>query len=62
MKKKQPLRLRTYEIVSRAVEEGVGYGLKRAYKYSDAPTQGSLQEHIEQAVLNALCEIIEFDD
>ena len=62
MKKKQPLRLRTYALVSRAVEEGVAYGLQRAYKYADAPTRENLCEYIEREVLNALCEIVKFDD
>ena len=62
MKKKRPLRLRTYTVVSRAVEEGVAYGIQRAYKHTDAPERESLQEHLEHEVVNALCEIIDFGD
>ena len=62
MKKKQPLHLRTYTIVSRAVEEGVAYGIQRAYKYADVPERENFQAHIERAVLGALDEIIDFGE
>lgn len=59
MTKKQ-VKLRLYKVISRAVEEGVAYGVNRAFKYSDAPSRESLQEHIEREVMNTLDEVIDF--
>lgn len=58
---KASVKLRAYEIISRAVEEGVGYGIARAFKYSDAPDRDSLAEQVELAVMNALCDVLEFE-
>jgi hypothetical protein len=60
--RKRNLRLRTYPILCRAVEEGVAYGMMRAFKYADNPTREHMQEQIEQAVMNALCEVVELGD
>ena len=62
MKKKPPLRLRIYTVVSRAVEEGVSHGIRRAHKYAVRPTRESLQDHLEREVLSALCDVIDFGD
>lgn len=69
IKVKASIRLDTYAVLSRVVEEGVGYGLRRAYKYSDVsigtgghPTADSLSEKLEHAVMTALCEILTFED
>ena len=62
MKKKQPLRLRTYEVVRRAVEEGITHGIRRAHKYAEVPTRDGLQDHIEREVLSALCDVVDFED
>ena len=62
MKKKLPLPLRTYAIVSRAVEEGVAHGLRRYVKYHEDIHQDAAAEHLEREVLNALCEVVDFED
>jgi len=61
---KARLRVRTYDVVRRAVEEGVMFGLNRALKHADAVTRDTkpaAQEHIEREVMNALCEVVDFD-
>lgn len=58
---KTRLTLRTYDILRRAVEEGVAYGYRRAHKYLDAPSEDVVREQIEQAVMNALCEVVDFE-
>ena len=50
-----------YKLIARAVEEGVAYGINRAYKYADTPDTESLRDNIEREVLNALCEILHFE-
>ncbi len=53
-------RFRAYDIISRAVEEGVAYGWNRAHKHTDDPDRNHALEILENAVMNALCEVLEF--
>ena len=53
--------LKVYPVISRAVEEGVACGIRRAYKHIDNPTEDVLQENIEREVMNALSEVIDYD-
>lgn len=55
------LKFKAYDIIDRAVSEGVAYGLHRAYKYSDNPSNEQLQDQIERAVMHELSEIIDFE-
>ena len=55
-------KVKLYNIISRAVEEGVAYGVKRSFKYSDTPSQETLEGNIEREVLNSLSEVIDFGD
>ena len=56
------LKLNTYEIVMRAVEEGVSYGLNRADKHASDPLteqqRERVQREVEAAVSNALSEVV----
>lgn len=71
-KRCRPIRLQTYAVIARAVEEGIAYGRQRYNKYHDDTNEqmrmtvrariDSLTEHIEREVLNALCEVIRFDE
>ena len=65
MRRKKPLTMQTYAVITRAVEEGVAYGLQRYYKYNypvDTIDDNAIAAHIEREVLNALCEVIDFGD
>lgn len=55
------MRFKAYAIVARAVEEGVRAGWLRAHKHVDDPAPHTIEQSIETAVLNALCEVLEFD-
>jgi hypothetical protein len=59
------MRFRAYDLVTRAVEDGLGYGIGRLFKHEDGPfTEAQLRERIETlhlAITNALCEVIDFD-
>ena len=59
------MRFKTYAIVSRAVEEGLSYGIGRLFKHEDGPfTKAQLFERSEtlyDAITNELCEVIDFD-
>lgn len=59
------LRVNSYAVVSRAVEEGVAYGIRRMFKHDESPVGEShimsRADTIIDAVLNELCEVIDFD-
>ena len=52
--------IKSYPVVERAVEEGVGYGWRRAHKHTVTPTEDAVQTEIVNAVMNSLCEVLEF--
>ena len=56
------IRIDAYKIVTRAVEEGVRCGMSRAHKHTGSPTPDDIAESIEQAVINALCDVLRFGD
>lgn len=59
--KTKHIRFKTYWIIQRAVEEGIAYGLQRAYKHTDNPDNNHIGLEIERAVMSALDEIIDFE-
>ena len=56
------VRVRAYEVVCRAVEEGVAYGWNRGHKHTSTPDQGALKSEIEDGVMGTLCEVLEFHE
>jgi hypothetical protein len=56
------VRLNTYKIVSDAIENGIKYGYRRAHKHIENPSEDTIIEQIHLAVMNDLCDIINFDD
>jgi hypothetical protein len=62
MSRKVKLKINTYKIISQAVEDGIAYGFNRAYKHTDTPGAEHIKDQIEQAVLNELCDVINFGD
>lgn len=56
------IRPRSYEILARAVEDGVRNGWRRAHKHTDSPWASYVQDCVESAVMDAICEVFSFDD
>jgi hypothetical protein len=56
------MRVRTYDVFQRAVEEGIEWGWRRAHKHTDSPSEDTIKDEILQGVLNAVCEYFDFDD
>lgn len=56
------VRLNTYKIISDAIENGIKYGYRRAHKHIENPSEDTIIEQIHLAVMNDLCDIINFDD
>lgn len=48
-------RPKLWPALTEAVEQGVAYGLRRAHKHTDAPSEETIREEIERAVLNEIC-------
>lgn len=56
------LRPKTYTILVDAVENGVRYGMNRAYKHSDDPPKDHIAQEVETAVINEILEWFMIDD
>ena len=56
------VRVDTYRVISEAVERGVAYGVQRAHKYTDSPSEEQIEDQVEQAVMVELCEVLRFDE
>jgi len=56
------LQVNVYAVLSRAVEEGIAYGWRRAHKHNDTPSEAEIQEAIHNEVMNAACEWFRFED
>jgi hypothetical protein len=56
------VRVNVYAVISRAVEDGVSSGYRRAHKHDDAPSEAHIINEIEQAVMNEICEVLQFGD
>lgn len=55
------LKVRTYAVMERAVEEGIALGWNRAHKHQDDPKPEHVREKIEENVLLTISEWFEFD-
>ena len=55
------IRVRVYPIIADDVEASVAYGWRRAHKHTSTPTEAQVCQEITNAVLNGLCEILDFD-
>ena len=58
---KHEVRLKAYPVIREAISSGIAFGIRRAYKHTDTPGHDVLQEQIEQEIMNALEEVIDFD-
>jgi hypothetical protein len=52
--------MRVYSIIEEAVERGVNYGMHRAYKHVDNPSEEAIKQAINDAVMNSLSEVVDF--
>ena len=56
------MKVRAYDVLRRAVEEGAAYGWRRAHKHTDAPGEDAIVDQIVQGVLHEVCEYFDVDD
>jgi len=56
------MRFKKYNIISRAIEEGLECGWNRAHKHEECPPKGQIVEHLMTNIMHALDEVIDFDE
>ena len=56
------MHVRAYEVLRRALEEGIDYGWRRAHKHTEAPGEAAIKDEVLQGILNEVCEVFDFDD
>jgi hypothetical protein len=49
-------------VLEMAIEQGVLFGYRRAYKHVENPTEDSIVEHIVSNVMDSLDDWFEFED
>ena len=62
---KRSPKVKLWQIVNGAVENGASFAVSRFNKYATAPLSESaqhlLRDHIEREIMNALSDVLEFD-
>jgi hypothetical protein len=56
------MRVRAYEVLRRAIEEGVEYGWRRAHKHTETPDAETIKDQIVTGILNEVSEVFDFED
>lgn len=54
--------VRTYEVLSRAVEEGYRLGWNRAHKHTDNPGEDHIEDQVISAIMGQICEVFDFPE
>ena len=55
------IRVYSYKLLSKAVEDGISWGWMRAHKHTDTPSADETKASIEKHVLSEICEYFDFD-
>lgn len=57
------MRAREYNLIVQAVEEGVRFGVRRAYKHTDGtPPDENQMSYIADEIVNSICNWFTFDE
>ena len=56
------MRVKTYVVLERALEEGFRVGWNRAHKHTDTPRQDVIESEVIRAIQNAIDEVFVFPD
>jgi hypothetical protein len=55
------VKVNAYEVLCRAVEQGLIYGWSRAHKHTDTPDEEAIKLAMYEAITNEICEVFVFD-
>lgn len=58
LRPRSDLKVNTYVVMGRAIEEGINYGWNRAHKHTDRPSPEQIKQEIENAIMNSLSEVL----
>jgi hypothetical protein len=53
---------KTYDILSRCIEDGIRLGVQRAHKHTETPTHDQIVEASYQAAMSEICDWFSFED
>lgn len=56
------MRVKTYAVLQRALEEGYRLGWNRAHKHTDTPSPELIEENVLREIGNAIDEVFHFDN
>ena len=56
------MKAKEYNLIVQCAENGVRTGWNRAHKHVDTPDDEAIQQSIEDAVMNEICEWFDFED
>ena len=56
------MKVNKYKLIEKCVEDGAAFGMDRAFKHNDAPTDEDIVNEVVAAVMQELCEWFEFDE
>ena len=62
IQKVQEMRFNEYELISRAVDSGLEYGVNRAFKHTDTPSRETIMGEARNAIMVELSTIIHWND
>lgn len=48
------MKFKARELIERAVEEGVAFGINCSYKYTDDPSPETIRDNVEREVMSAI--------
>ncbi len=54
------IKVNIYHVLEDKVAEGLRYGYQRAHKHTPTPTKEDTLDELHRAVMNSICEILEF--
>lgn len=59
------MKVKFYDLLTNQIEEGLGWGIRRLYKYDDAPKTEeqvlAATDQIMHEITNAICQYIDFE-
>jgi len=56
------VRVRAYEVIRRAVEDGACRGVARAFKHTEQPSRDLLIDSVEEAIMGELSDVLAFEE
>lgn len=56
------VKLKTYNILSDAIEVGIEAGYNRAHKHTDTPSKALITQEIHRFIMLQLVDVIDFDN